>query len=290
VAATPNNNGRSLEYLIVAALARQRAFALTDRAEVAQSRDKQTVNQIDSKLRNTFTSSAQIISSWMQKSGLPTPTLIDRTSDGDEGVADIILVSKGLHLDFSIKHNSDSLSHPRPYSIAQKCGHAKGTVLDLDHRIRMAKISEDFRHKATRVTKYVDAPKAKQELYVDTCKEVEKTINLAGKHQDAAKILFNSIMGSNFQKIIVETDSASKDLKKILIYDYSEIPQPDGFSTSITESEESCRVAIEFDNQWSLSLRIHTASSRISSTGQLALKFDATTLKSSLPEPTVLFP
>ena len=49
MAATSNNNGRSLEYLIVASLARQRAFALTDRAVAAQLRDEQTVNEIDSK-------------------------------------------------------------------------------------------------------------------------------------------------------------------------------------------------------------------------------------------------
>ena len=288
--AVSNNNGRSLEYLIVAALAKDQALQLTPRGVSAQSRDKEHAVRLDNKLRDSFSTSAEIISKWALELRGKRPATLDRTNDSDDGVADIIISSAGLSINLSIKHNSDSLSHPRPYSFAQKCGHEKGSKLDLDHRHRMAKISDKFREKAGRATNYVDVPKAKQVLYVDTCKEIEKTINLAGKHQDVAKVLFDSIMGSNFQKIIVETDRATKNLKKISVHDYSQIIQAKELRTSIFESQDSCRVEIEFDNSWSLSLRIHTAASRISSTGQLSLKFDATTRTSVLPEPRLLYP
>ena len=278
--ASPNANGRSLEQLIVGRLAKERAYQLTQRALDAQNRDSRFLNEIDKNLLISLRQSADKIAAWFGSEVSDKQIQVDRTNDSDDGVADIILISNNQSLAYSVKHNSDSLSHLRPYSIAQKLGQPIGSDLDLDHRQRMAVISEKFRKSAGNSRTYMSVPKAKQELYVDTCSETQKTLK---KTKDASRVLFESLVGTNFKKIIVHTNATTKALRGISIYDYSSVVSPKTMKTSLLESEDSCRLIVEFDNGWEISLRVHTASTNISSSNQLSLKFDAVALRNTLP-------
>lgn len=283
--ATSNDNGRSLEALIVERLASDRAYQLTDRAISAQSRDSRSLATINRSLRTSFEESAEKISNWLHTELSGSSIQVDRSGDSDSGVADIILSSSNKSLGYSIKHNSDSLSHLRPYSIVQKIGQPLKSKLDVDHRARMSSISDRFRRAAGREIAYLNVPHAKQHLYVDVCVETQKTLEKAG---EVSGQLFESIVGTNFKKIIVRTNSVTKTLQSIQVYDYSTVRTPGSMRTSILESDGSCRLIIEFDNGWEIALRVHTASSTISTSGQLSLKFDALATKNTLNAPILI--
>lgn len=280
MSAVPNANGRSLEQLIVSRLAQNRAYQLTPRAHAAQDRDSRLLNEINPALLFSLEQSADKISNWLSSQVPGSKLKIDRSDDSDDGVADIFLISDKKSFAYSIKHNSDSLSHLRPYSIAQKLGHPVGSALDVDHRDRMALISEKFRKSAGTSRTYMSVPDAKQILYVDTCSETQKTLK---KTKGAAGLLFDSIVGTNFKKIIVHTNTQTKALKNITVHDYSNVSSPRSMKSSIFESDESCRLIIEFDNSWEISLRVHTAATNISQRNQLSLKYDAVATRHTLP-------
>jgi len=285
-----NNNGRSLEYLITRALEGSPECSLTPRACASQSRDSVTVSKIDSRLRASFSRAAPVVASWVlseigKTSGIRF--VVDRNSDSDVGVADLTIAAGRKSFQISVKHNHDALSHPRPYSLADAMG-LTGSHHEIDHRKRMAIATDSFRKSIKGATRFPSVVPQKIALYKDVCNECKKTVDLAAKATDVPSTLFEFLVGSGFKKVIVSTSNSSKALKSIQVVDYSRIRKPTKVRATVDHRKKASSLVLTFDNGWMIDLRIKNASTDISASGQVSLKFDAQKKAGTLPAPVVL--
>jgi hypothetical protein len=272
-----NDNGRSLEYLITAELLKKTGCSLTQRAVQFQSRDASTVTQISQTLRSSFVKAAKTSADWIvEEIGGNTGIAfkVDRASDGDVGAADLVVASKNKNLLISVKHNHDALSHPRPYSLVEAVGF-RGTRFESDHRDRMSNVSDRFRKASNNATSYGAAPAAKLQLYYDVCDECSTSLGRIAKGAKTVEQIFNFIVSPGCKKLVVRTDSTSKALSGIEVFDYTQIIPPTKLATRVDRRSKAASLILDFNNGWRIDMRLHTASSRVSTSGQLSLKFDA---------------
>lgn len=273
-----NDNGRSLEYLITDALSKVRGSKLTTRTLADQARDSATVRGIDAKLRVSFTKAAGLVTPWMlNEIGIRGGAAfdVDRHSDSDPGVADITIKRGSSSLGVSVKHNHDALSHPRPYSLADAMGFA-GTAIETDHRTRMEAATKRFRRAARGATTFPSLPAGvKLRLYKEACAECATTVNRVANNGMAATTLFNFLVGSDFKKVIVETNRTSQTLESIVVADYTKIKPATSVKASVDNRARASSLVLTFNNGWKIDLRIKNAATSISSSGQVSLKFDA---------------
>lgn len=276
-AAAANDNGRSLEFLITQRLLQLPGCTLSSRASADQLRDKQTIQRINPALKSTLEEAADLIADWIvedELSGHGNEIKVDRHSDDDDGVADLSIRHRTGLLALSIKHNHDALSHPRPYSLAQWLGFAKGSPTDLDHRRRLLRVSDSFRYSSGGALLFSEVPEQKWTLYKDVCSECVTTLKTIA---DAGEVssLFNRLVGCGFKKVLVRSDRVSRRLSSVEIIDYSTLTAPTELRSTVDVRTGSISVDVVFNNGWKIDMRIHNASSRISTSGQLSLKFDA---------------
>jgi hypothetical protein len=287
-----NDNGRSLEYLITDALSNVKGCKLTSRALADQTRDYDTVQRIDSRLRTSFTNAAGVVAPWMLKElgiGGGAAFEVDRHSDSDPGVADITITKGPNSLGVSVKHNHDALSHPRPYSLADAMGLA-GTNFETDHRVRMEAATKRFRTAAKGATTFPSLPAgAKLKLYQEACAECATTVNRAGKNKTSVSTLFNFLVGSDFKKVIVRTIQTSRALTSITVADYTKIKPATSVTASVDNRARASSLVLTFNNGWKINLRIKNAATAISSSGQVSLKFDAQKEAGAIPPIVTLF-
>jgi hypothetical protein len=113
------------------------------------------------------------------------------------------------------------------------------------------------------------APVAIDALYLGVCNSCATSLNdWTQGDKTVAGNLFKFLVSTGYYKVIVETRSNVV----VKVQDYFSIQTPTTVSCSVSGN----RIILKFDNGWEINLRIHTASSRISSQGnQLSLKFDA---------------
>jgi|694.fasta_scaffold92342_3 hypothetical protein len=284
-----NNNGRSLEYLITDSLSKVKGCKLTDRSVEDQLRDSVTVTTIDSKLRNSLIKAAGVIVPWIISEvsvERGKSFEVDRHHDSDPGVADLTITKASNSLALSVKLNNDALSHPRPYSLVNQMG-MSGMTFESDHRMRMDAAVKRFRAAAGGATSFPLVPAAKIKLYQETCEECAVTVNKASSHIDAVRALFDFLVGTNFKKVIVETNN-SNSLKSITVADYTKIKRPRSVSASVDHRPRASSLVLNFDNGWNIRLRIKNASTTIRPTGQVDLKFDARKNAGPIPPLTAL--
>jgi hypothetical protein len=276
-----NNNGRSLEFLITDSLIKVKGCKPTSRALNDQARDATTIKRIEPKLRSSFTKAAGIVTPWiLTEVGVSKSQAfeVDRHSDSDSGVVDITIKCASRSLGVSIKHNHDALKHPRPYSVADWMGLAN-TNIEIDHRSRMD----------TAITFPSLPAGAKLKLYQDSCAECAKTVNNASSNPVAVANLFEFLVGSNFKKVIVETNNTSHTLRSISVSDYTKIKTATSVKASVDNRPQASSLILTFNNGWTIDMRIKNASTRISPTGQVSLKFDAQKKHGAFPPAVILF-
>jgi len=285
-----NDNGRSLEYLIAKSLGDTPGVRLTSRAQTSQIRDENNLDNIDPRLRITLKKAGSIAAGWViseLRPGSKSFLEVDRSSDGDEGVADLIISTSSLTLPLSVKLNHDALSHPRPYSLTAAVG-LSGTAIDIDHRSRMDKAGGTFRRRIGRVETFSLVPHEKAQLYFEICEVCVETLNVIRKKPKNVAALFNFLVGPGCKKVVVRTN-ATKDLSEIEVFDYQQIEIPRTVQARTERRTEASSIVMNFDNGWQIGLRIHNASSRISPANQLSLKFDAQRISGKIPPSEVLF-
>ena len=280
-----NDNGRSLEFFITAALQEFDGCSLTERASRKQINDATTSTNIDPTLRKSFVEASRISADWVIReigveSGLAFE--VDRTDDSDTGVADLVITSKKRKLSVSVKLNNDALSHPRPYSLLKAVG-LKGTAFETDHRDRMMKTCDSFRKESNNAATFSVAPLAKYKLYYDTCDVCSKSVADISGISNMAEKVFDFLVAPGCKKLVVRTQKGSDKLVGIEVIDYTEITTPTSMSTSVDRRPESASLILSFDNGWVIDMRIHTASGRVSAKGQLSLKFDVQRKSGTLP-------
>lgn len=288
-----NDNGRALEYLVTHELHSATGWRLTDRAEACQARDISKPEQLEVNLRGSLEQAAVLIAGWIVEQveiGTFDVVDIDRPGDSAEGVADLLVadpndLESGLLL--SLKHNSAAIRHPRPYSLVKAIGLAH-TPYDESHRKRLATVADVFRRAAGGAAIFADAPAhVKRALYVGVCIECKTTLDQLSVRPGFASALFRFLVAPGFWKMIVTTSPRMGALQNIVVEDWTTVIAPTSVNTSVEETAGSAYLRLRFDNGWSIGLRIHNASSGISSKNQLSLKFDAQRDEGNVPKFTL---
>jgi len=277
------DNGFALEAIITEKLLSFKSITPTARCKAKQEQDQAAINRIDEVLKQKFEAAGLKIASFISdKYVLDQNFEIDRADDGDDSVEDIILVNESKRINFSIKHNNDSLRHNRPYSLVQNClGFDKGSAADLEHRNRLQKVCDDFRNVNPNKKYFRELEiDAKEDLYFNLVKECEITMLKFSENSTVVRNYFNYIMGNNYIKIKLQTKK-----KKESLITYEDFTNERSMPNRIEKlkvyrgkrkgsKSASWNLEVYLDNGYIFKQRIHNGDSEIKSKKQIPMKFD----------------
>ena len=285
--------GRALEYAIVDGILSSNLNVKYDKRTIEdQKRDKPKYDTLSANIKSNYNTSANQILVWLKKTfGIKdTDEIVLRRLSDDEAkkgnVTDIELLFKNEKINLSIKHNHTALKHQRPGALAQQCGLLGKSTEDIQYRIKYKEICENFITNSNLIVqnlKTFEQLKTKDVNYIDNnlyqpmCSLVSTHLNLWGKDSCNAKYFFSFIVGmTNFYKVIVRD-------KGVEILKFNNIPIPRKMTSTV---EGKSYVKVKFDNDWEISMRLHTASSR---TAGVSLKFDTQPFKKNIPKKILKF-
>lgn len=287
-----DRNGRALEFKIVDFLLQKlpHITVLGNSTYADQQRDSFKFSELPTSQQNHFTKSAEKIFLWLEKltenAITHSPSSIERLTDdaakkGD--VTDIRLIVDCKVINLSIKHNHTALKHQRPGATANQCGYPKIALEDVSYREAYKKVIGDFLKSAYALKK--DAQdfselKAVQpdfidnQLYAPMCDLVCNFLNSNVSSQpNNAQNFFSFIVGmTNYHKIVVPPNHG-----KIEIFEFAFMPSVNSLSAV---RKGSSYIEVSFSNGWQISMRLHTASSRIKG---VSIKFDTQPLIINVP-------
>lgn len=273
-------SGRSFEYCVVISLssALEKAFPnrviSTERAIVTQGRHKTLLENISPAKRINYEKAAGAIAEWLMENkfgGSVEGVVIDQipNSNGVRGdVTDIRITinraSGDSILNLSLKHIHKDIKHPRltrvPYWID-----VEDTDESKDYRSTYDEIWDDFMIKSNELVpnsekfkqlRDVDKYFVNRNLYYPFYDLVKSFLENNIEKDEQVNSLFRFLVGIySFIQIINMNGN-------IEIRDFSEISSPTGVEF---EYENGGYLFLHFDNDWSISMRLHTASSNISS-------------------------
>ena len=283
-----NLRGRALEYAIVAEIIQrlpQNQINLTQRTLENQQRDLPKYLNLSVNMQQNYQQCSARIFQWLESNfAISTqPVSIDRLPDKNSqqgDVTDIRIVMGSQEINLSVKHNHAALKHQRPASTAQHCGYTKGSPEDIQFRTDYSTITKAFTTRVQGYTHFNDLNDGVvlTELYNPICTIVTGFINTFCRSPISASHLFTFLVGRiDFYKIIFYE---SQHL--LLVQDFRKPP----VVNSVTAQSNQSYVRLQFSNAWIISMRLHTAASRI--TSNPSLKFD-TNLDSSIVVPQQQF-
>lgn len=282
-----NLQGRALEYAIVAEINKQLPSSyvqLSQRALDSQIKDFDKYLLLSPAMQNNYQKCGQRIFAWLDTNFSISnhPISIDRLPDsasrqGD--VTDIRIKVNSLEINLSVKHNHRALKHQRPASTAQHCGYGKKSTEDIIFRSNYKQILTSFIGYTKGISNFKDLNSGivYQTLYIPICDLVANFINNYCTLQLNSSHLFNFLVGNtNFYKVMFYEQQ-----RKVLIEEFSQIYPV----ASLRAQSQQNYVNLHFSNGWIISMRLHTASSKI--TNNPSLKFD--TQPQSIIVPTQQF-
>jgi hypothetical protein len=280
------DTGAALETIITKNLINHHQINPTQRCLLKQKADEASISRIDKKLKEQFANAAIKIAAYIEKKFIHNNSFeIDRTDDGDESVEDIVLKNQSQRINFSIKHNNDSIKHNRPFSLVTNgLGFERNSSEDSEHRERLIKKCNEFRERFPLAKKFPDLTMdAKEDLYYQLISECKYSLEKYKNNSRAAQNLFSFIMGKDYIKIKVITPR-TKDSFAILYEDFREdATNPKTYKiTRVWKGKRkgakcaSWNFEITFDNKYKFTHRIHNGSSRINQkdNSQISMKFD----------------
>lgn len=294
-----NLHGRSFEYAItVELLSHLPGATLTPRAQGYQERDVALFGQLPHDLAEHFKAGARCIvrnlPSLLPRGANLNGVIIDRLPDeagtaAQSNVTDIQLAFPNYILNLSIKNNHFALKHQRPPSLMQQLGYEKGSPEDEEYRTGLREVYAIFNREAQdfyvqeagepmpptvnfRDLISYDENFIDNHLYEHVCNYVFLTLQRELANQDKCQHFFRFLVGeTNFTKLILLND-------RVEVANFYEIPMP---TSCIVQRIDHSYIHLSFNNEWQLSLRLHTAASAIGNTP--SLKFD--TQGAGLPIP-----
>lgn len=268
-----NTLGRAFEYALCQKIVSYFTnITLTDRAIFEQSKDKNYYDSLSSveKIKYDIATN-RICSEWLNSKILESKTYtLDRLPDsaGVNGdVTDIRLKTSDSIVNISLKHNHNALKHPRLTRVPK--------WIDIDSDSKYASdynnILNSFLLKANNLSSTatlfselidIDNEFVFNNLYDPLCNLVSNYLSQNIKTSSQVESLFKFMVGKyNFYKIIDTRDY-------ILIQDFIDLKIPT--NVKINKIDKSY-IQMIFNNGVILTLRLHTASSRISTK---SVKFD----------------
>lgn len=275
-----NRNGRALEHIITADLANKYPNSkLTARAAQQQSRDKQKVDDLPASLAAQFRTGSQSLVAWTSTiiPSADSNIEIDRLDDSHAQKGDVTDIRINLHdstINLSIKHNHFALKHQRPPTAIEQLGFSSGSTESISYRKKYKSVLTKFFQDAHSLCpgaaklselKGIDPKFINKKLYAPICQLVQQQYKKYGSKGDAAQSLFSFLVGNaGFYKAVLQGSSFT-------IYDFNNIPAAKSFSAEWVPSKPNY-VNLTFSNGWKMSLRLHTASSRLAE--NVSVKFD----------------
>ena len=276
-----DQTGRAFEFAIVSELTRLSGVTLTSRASDAQIRDSAKFEALDSSRKRLFQEAAKALVKMLVENGVNSAS-VDRLSDDEAAagdVTDIRITPIGKHpvINLSIKNNHHALKHQRPPSLMQQLGFGKGSSQDCGYRAQLQSVFDSFCVASKRLVpdakkfsqlKDVDHEFINRQLYAPVCELVTATLR---KH------LANSIVCQTYFRFLVgNTDYIKVVLSQgqLEITHFDQIPMPSTCTVDYSSANPGY-IYLTFDNGWKISMRLHTASSRLAEQGQTpSTKFD----------------
>jgi len=217
----------------------------------AYEKDWKSLNET---CRNDFLRFAQIVCTYFSKYILPDSKItMQKDYTGVNGkVADIVVD----HTNISIKNNRTYAKSQRPSSFPAQLGldYFDTCVYKMVYDEISKKPWIDYGNSSCSTITY------KKELYKEIYSLVKTYLDQANESQVCR--FFTFLSGEPHYQVINTKNN-------ILIYNMIKKPIPSSLKTYYNKSGYLC---VAFNNSWTYSMRIHTASSRI--TRNLSLKFD----------------
>lgn len=287
-----NNNGRALEAKLVDVLCQQNSnISLLGATAQDQQRDLVHFSALSQVQQQLFTDFAVKYSGELSVVNIKT---IERLKDSAAVAGDVTDIRIGygnnIFKNISLKHNHDACKHQRPAALIKNQLGIQDTILDKQYRSDLKAIENKF--KALVLPTDVDedgkfifsavkvrVPNSITDLYSDVCNLVK---NYLINHTDLASIqrYFRFLVGNtDFEKVILDPKS-----RLILIKDFSNIPNATGITNTFIDPQNGYLV-VQFNNNFILNMRLHTASSKFKLTSALDLKFDSKVDMNNAPVP-----
>ena len=237
-----NDNGRYFEFLITKQLFDDYGVILSDRAQRDQVRDAN--KPIEKEVQDKMLCASEKISNWInEKISLNNETTVDRLPDigsGQTTHSDIsIRDAQNRELAFSLKWNSGSVFHGRPWTACKWAGIPKE---DARHKT-FKKNTESLKHilfsKIPVGTKFADGGiyDTYQEHWSNFAKSVfeeMKEVFLSGNEdREVISNLFRKIVGDGSDQFRI----IAKKNGEILIQDLTNLKPPTGIDISIYQKD-----------------------------------------------------
>ncbi len=286
-----DRNGRAFEYVIVDHIFKSHiGNRLTKRALRDQERDGIKKQELPSKLLIFFDVGAQAICDWLKTTyNNIFPCEIDRLPDSEAqkgDVTDIRIIRTGYpNINLSIKNNHHALKHQRPPSLMQQVGISKKSIEDLSYRQDLQNIFNEFYSHVNSVCS--SAIKFKEldiiqpgfinnNLYTPVCSLVASNLSKQFDDPQKCSIFFSFLVGNiDFIKIVLSNNELN-------ITNFSAISKPSQCKVEHDPANGSY-IFLHFNNGWSISMRLHTASSRMGQLGGTpSTKFDTQAITTTL--------
>ncbi|MQW93365.1 HaeIII family restriction endonuclease [Acinetobacter sp. dk771] len=292
-----NNNGRALEAKLVDVLCQRNSnISLLGTTAQDQQRDLTYFSALAQLQQQLFTDFSVKYAGELSVENIKT---IERLKDSAAVAGDVTDIRIGygnnIFKNISLKHNHDACKHQRPAALIKNQLGIQNPNLDKQYRAELKAIENRFKalvlptdvdEEGNFVFRAVKArvPNSIPDLYRDVCNLVKKYLT---NYTTPASIqrYFKFLVGNNdFEKVTLDPNS-----RLILIKDFSNIEN----ATSITNifiNPQNGYLVVQFDNNFILNMRLHTASSKFKLTSSLSLKFDSTVDMNNAPIPLKTIP
>ncbi|TWP23091.1 HaeIII family restriction endonuclease [Apibacter muscae] len=281
----PNLNGRALEYIVTKTLIDKYECILDDKCKYMQFKDEEYFNKISYEQQLKYIKASITVGDYLERIYKIHNSMIIRLTDynaksHNSDVTDICIMKNNEEvINISLKNNHNAIKHNRPGSLAQQCGFQRKSYVDIEYRecykfnidLFIKKINENFNDiKLFKDIKSESSDFINHHLYFPICQNTVEFINTHVKNnENNTNYLFSFLIGSkDFIKIIL------KD--KLEITNFYQIKKP---SSVEAELHSNSYVYLTFDNNYKISMRLHTASSKIQG---VSLKFDSRIISSNL--------
>lgn len=283
-----NERGRAFEHIV-----RQTLLAYTTKKKVPASETERAkargiiegkyFSALDSATKQDFVSGAQAFTNWVGKQRWldgATKMILDRIPDDEAKGRDptdirLSIIYKGGKKEtknISVKHHHAALCHPRLPSLAQQCGYKKSGKIDKKYRESYKKIWEDFYSKVK-----VLKPKPKTYAKLDRINKKYRydwlyeplqrnTVQFLRAHANDSKCaasFFKYLVGSN-EYYVLKNETNCIEVKHFV-----GIKPPTSFHIAYPWHNNKTTFLMEFGNGWEITMRLHTASSRIENRGKV---------------------
>ncbi len=287
-----NNNGRALEAKLVDVLYQQnRGITLIGATQQAQQRDLTYFSALPVMQQRLFSDFSVRYSDELSVEDIQT---IERLKDsaavaGD--VTDIRLVYIDGHIrNISLKHNHDACKHQRPSAFISNQLGITDAALDTQYRNELKMIEDRFKSFTLLTDRNGDgeylfslvkarAPHLITNLYQDVCNLILRYLT---SYADSFAIqrYFKFLVGNtNFEKVTLDPAN-----RTIWIKDFSNVQDAYAVNKAYIDAMNGYLI-VQFDNNFILNMRLHTASSRFNLRSSLSLKFDSTVDMNNAPVP-----